>query len=498
MSDRLARNALYLTVASVGQKILAFVYFLLLARALQPELTGLYSIVLSLVTTFYVVADLGIPSVVIRDVAKNPAGAAALVRRALAFKLPCTVLALILANGAAWALGYEPEARVLVALASGTLFLDSLSLLFYSVLRGLHVLAYEAFGMFVGQLVSLVVGAIVLFTHPSLSVLILVLTCGSLLNVILSAVQVARRLGKEALCPVATRADIRTLGKAALPFFLAAAFVKLFSTLDVQFLKYFWGNADVGVYSVAYKFTYAFQFLPLSFVAALYPAMSDRVGQKDMPGLAALFDKATRYMLLLSVPLALGISFVAGDAVRLVGPGYAAAVPVLLFLPFVLIPSFLDFPIGSLLNAAGRQHIKTALFGATLVVNVVCDALLVPTYGMWGAGIGSLISLVFLVTGGFLCVPRVIQGYRLTRVWKLALPILLAGAAMRVAIHFTREAAIWLKLGLKMELLAVVLVACLVYVAGLYATRAIGPEDLRMFTRVFRRSSVEEKNEAYV
>ena len=71
MTSKVARNTLYLTGASIGQKIIAFVYFLLLARIMQPEQTGIYFLVTSFVTMFSVVTDLGIVPVVIREVAKS-------------------------------------------------------------------------------------------------------------------------------------------------------------------------------------------------------------------------------------------------------------------------------------------------------------------------------------------------------------------------------------------------------------------------------------------
>ncbi len=481
---------MYLTVASIGQKVLAFAYFLLLARLLQPEKTGLYAVALSLATTFSVIADFGTPSVVIRDVAKDPVHSLSLVRQAFAFKLPLTLFAIIASNATAYLLGYEPDARLLVALAGGILFLDSLSIFFYGVLRGLHVLAYESLGMFVGQLMTLVGGALALWLHPTLPVLILTLTLGSLFNAAYASCQVVRRLGMRALMPQWTKSGFRHIAKAAFPFFLAAGFVKLFGSLDVQFLKFFQGNAAVGVYSVAYKFTYAFQFLPLAFVAALYPSMSALVGNKDMAGLERLFEKSMRYMLLLSIPLAFGISFIADQAVGLVGSTYGAAIPVLSFLPFVLIPSFLDFPIGSLLNASGRQGTKTALFGATLAVNFLLNLYAVPRYGMMGAAGASVFSIVFLVLGGLHFVPGIIRGYRHARLIRIAFPFVFAGMAMRLMGHAARIGLDrWTTMSPRIELMLVVCASACTYAVTLWLTRAVSAHDVRGFTRLFRRTS---------
>lgn len=494
MSARLAKNALYLTIASVGQKLLSFGYFLVVARFLQPERTGLYAAALSLVTIFAVVADFGTPSIVIREVARRPEEALPFVRRALAVKIPMTLLAILLAFFASNALGYAPAERELVMLAAGVLACDSISVFFYGVLRGLHRLEYEALGMMMGQLVTLTVGLIALAIHPTLPMLILALTVGSLSNAILSSIQVVRRLGWKALLPAWTTEGIRAVIKEAWPFFLAAAFVKVYSSLDLQFLKWFFGNTIAGLYSVAYKFTFAFQFLPLAFVAALYPGMSALVGKKDTEGLGRLFESATRYLLLLAVPLAFGLSLVAQGAVALLGPQYAEAVPVLRVMPFILLPSFLDFPIGSLLNASGRQRTKTAIFGVTLLLNFALDFFLVPKFAMFGAIGGSFASLCFLVAAGMYFVPSVIPGFRYARVWRVTWPIALSGVAM---------AAIgWLTSPLLrhvhpiLALLITVFVSIVAYVAALWLTGAVRPSEVRQTVASLRRSPEYAENPA--
>ncbi len=489
MSDRLARNAFYLTLSSIGQRVVSFVYFLLLARVLQPERIGRYWIALALVGAFHFVADLGTPSFIVREIAKDPAQALPLARRTLALKLPATLVALAAANAAAWLLGYEAAARWLVLLAGIALFIDSLNALFYAVLRGLHLLVHQSIGAFTGQLLVLTAGGLVLAFHPSLTLLVLVLPLGSLVNLAISAGQVGRRLGWKALVPSWTLSGLVQIFALSLPFFLGITFSGVSETLDVQLIKIFWGNAVVGVFSVATRFTFAFQFLPLSFTTALVPGMSALVGRRDQAGLATLFENAVRYLLLLAVPLALGIGLVAPDAVRLVGASYDAAVPVLSLLPLVLIPIFLSFATGALLNATGRQYTQTALVGVTLLASLLLELWLVPAKGMTGAAIGSIVSMSLLAFGGFLFVPHVIPDYRLRRVARLALPIVASGLAMLLAGHGLRSALARTSSSPVLRVAVVVAGSALAYAAVLLVTRGLHADDLRMLLRLARGGS---------
>ena len=64
--------------------------------------------------------------------------------------------------------------------------------------------------------------------------------------------------------------------------------------------------------------------------------------------------------------------------------------------PEVLLPIFLDFPVGSLLNATHRAHLKTSAMVGTMVVNILLNTLLVPSLGPVGAAWAGVFSFWFL------------------------------------------------------------------------------------------------------
>jgi len=311
MPTPVAKNTLYLTVASIAQKILAFFYFLMLARVMLPEATGDYFLALSITAIFSTISDLGVTPVVIRDVAKVPERAADLIRRAVWLKIPFMALATVGAVAMSWLLGYDATVRELVLIASLVMLADALSLLFYGVLRGNHTLRFESLGIFVGQTCTLLFGGLVLLTYPSLHLLVLALLVGSTFNALYSARQVVAIYGWGVLRPRFDMEAIRTLLIAALPFALAGIFVKVYSYVDSIIISKIIGTTAVGVYAVAYKFTYAFQFLPMAFVAALYPGMSAMVGKRDTDGLTRLFDDAIWYVAVLAAPISFGLWAVA-------------------------------------------------------------------------------------------------------------------------------------------------------------------------------------------
>lgn len=398
---RIAKNAFWLMAATAGQKILAFVAFTLVARAIGKELTGVYFYAVSVTSIFVTFTDLGMTPVVIRAIAGDRKDGERLLTAALRAKIflvPLSILAALI-----YAIGFGADRVTLATIAIACLVMsaDTVHMVLYATLRGRQNLRPESVGMVVGQVLSAslsVTAAYLGFGPVGLAVALL---AGSAWNVAWSAFQ-ARRFGIALLRP--KRADFRQLAVEALPFGIAGIAVKVYSYVDSLFLHIFHGSAAVGLYAVAYKLTYALQFLPLTFTAALYPALASAYANKEKDDLRRTFLGSLRLMAAIGFPLSAGLSALSPRIIPLLyGSDFLGTVPAFTILPWVLLPIFLDFPIGSLLNATHRAHLKTSAMVATMVVNVILNAILVPPYGPVGASWAGVASfwLLYLIGAWF-------------------------------------------------------------------------------------------------
>ncbi|MFH1142210.1 MAG: flippase [Candidatus Uhrbacteria bacterium] len=467
-SANIAQNTLYLTVASVGQKILAFVYFMFIARVMKVEGTGAYFLAISLTTIFSIVADFGMQPVIIREIAKGRE-VDRLIRTVLGIKIPLMILAFFTVIIASHLLGYDPLVQKLVSLAAVVMVLDSVSLTFYGILRGQQLLKYESLGIFLGQALILLVGGSVLLMSPSLPMLIVALIAGSSFNALFSLFIVVRRFGTKALIPTWDNAFVQRVLKIALPFALAGAFVKVYSYIDTVLLSQFLGAGAVGIYAIAYKLTYAFQFLPMAFIAALYPGISSLL-VNDRDRVVKVFEDAMWYMMLLATPIVLGIWSIADQLIpAFVGSEFMESILPLQILIFVLFFIFLDFPIGALLNAADRQVTKTIIMGATMVVNVVLNLILIPQYGVVGATISALGGFLVLFVAGLYFVPQIIS-WKPVRLIRRLYPILISGIIMATVSVFLKE---------YLHFVLVIALASVVYFALLFGLKALSWKQVK-------------------
>ncbi len=473
-TSKLAKNTLFLTAASIGQKCIAFAYFAILANYLGSSGNGAYFLALGMITTIGVLDDIGLTSVLTREVARTPGDAARWLRSILGFKLFTIPFSIIIAFILPAVVGYTEQVQMLVLLALGIMIADTLSLTFYSVLRGMQNLAYESLGIFSGQLLSTVLGFVLIVTHTAtLPTLVLALTLGSTFNLVFSAYQVARRLGIKSLLPKVSFDTV--LLRMALPFFLAAVFVKVYSYFDSFVLNAILGQAAVGVYSVAYKLTYAFQFLPLAFVGALYPTMS--AAAEKPAELKKIFLDAEWYVSFLAAPIVFGIWALAPEIIGHFSPDYVSAAVPLSILIFVLLPIFLDFPIGSLLNATRRQHIKTGIMGSVMVINAVANLVLIPLMGIAGACVAALIAFIFMFGAGWYFAAPV-ASLKFVELVKSVGGFYLSGLVMALAVFVVKE---------HVPFIASMVIGGLVYVICIFASRAFTLDHLRSFRQILRR-----------
>ncbi len=437
-AQTIAKNAAWLMIATAAQKLVAFFAFFFVARLNGADITGRYFYAVAITSVFVVLTDLGLTPVVIREMAADEKRGMAMLAKAVrakAFLIPLAILATgtyallsVLATGVQTIFApLNQEIFIAVAIACGVMSADAISLLAYGVLRGQRKLSYEAFGMLACQIITATMAISVSLLLPhNVYALIGALLCGSIWNVAWSTWQLRKlnlRLDTDVVIPW------RELMRLALPFALAGIFVKVYSYVDTLMLKEFRTTLEIGQYAVAYKVTYAFQFLPLTFVAALYPGLSSAHASKDHEALRRVFQGSLRLMMLTSVPVAVCLSVFSRWIPWIYGSSFVGSVQPLAILSWVLIPIFLDFPIGSLLNATRRAGLKTTSMGVAMVVNALANLALVPVLGPVGAAWSGLISFSLLCVLGFWFVRRDLD-------WSWFIGFALQGAGAALCLWF--------------------------------------------------------------
>jgi O-antigen/teichoic acid export membrane protein len=395
----IARNTSYLTLALILQKIISFTYFIILTRALGLEMMGQYYAAISFTTIFAIFIDLGFANTLTREVAKHQEQAATWLGNVVALKIPLAILTLVAALGTALIFGYDNLGFQLILVSSVSMILDSFTSTFFAAVRGFHNLKFESISSVVFQVIVLGLGYLALLNNWGVLAAMMVLAIASIYNFVYSFLIVRYRLNlKWAL--VFQKDFIANIFNISWPFALFAIFQRFYLYIDSVMIGILANYHQVGVYQIAFKIIFALQFLPMAFTASLYPAMSSYwVDNKEQ--LVKSFERAMNYLIMISLPIIGGVIALDDKIIDLFKAGNEALWPLRISI-LALFFIFVNFPIGSLLNACDKQRRNLFFMASVTVISVSANFILIPRFQAIGASITVLATNAIMFVFGIL------------------------------------------------------------------------------------------------
>jgi len=474
--NNIAKNTSYLTIALIIQKFLSFFYFVILARSLGPESLGKYYFAISFTTIFAIFIDLGLVNYLTRETAKTGERSPRLLSNILGLKVVTSFLSLLAVfifiniSGT-----HDVVTKQLVYISSICMILDSFTMTFFGSARGFHNLKFESISSVVFQFIVLSTGWTFLFLGFDIRIIMASLVLASLFNFFYSWFILKFKIK----IPLKISFDfsyIKQVLLLSLPFALYGIFQRLFTYLDSVLISYFSGDYYVGIYQVAFKIIFALQFLPMAFIASLYPAMSYYwLNNKEQ--LAIAFRRSLDYLLLISVPISTAIFLLANEVILIFKDNYLEAVWPLRISILALIFVFINFPIGSLLNACDKQVRNTRNMLITLIFSVILNIILINKYQALGASIVVLVSNILMFVLGIVECRKIID-YKFRYNFVNFLRIALASALMGVFIIFLKAV---------INIFVLCIIAMFIYFAILFLIGGFKKADLQYILNSFKK-----------
>jgi O-antigen/teichoic acid export membrane protein len=386
------RNSVHLLLAYVIPRVFTVLSVVVAARFLGTERFGGYGAAAASAVILSVLASMGMLPLLVREIARAPERAGALLRTAHRIKMVTGVAMLLVAWAltGSWFAGQPGPRWAAMVLCAGWVvhaFAENVAAYYQAVERmGRWTQASSIFGI-----VSSISGVVLLLSTDSIVAycwgFVLGWSCG--LTWLVLGLPAEVRSSPNA-------AGARDLLRGLAPF--AAAFVGLtvYCKVDVLMLERA-SHAEAGLYTAAYKFVDVFQALVIVAASAVYPRLA-RAGERSPRSEGG--RRAAELLLLGALPAGLTLSLASTPLVLLVfGEAYAGAGEVLGRLA-LLFPLLSLTILGSyILGAVGRMGPVAFLYGAALVVNVVMNLWLIPEFGAVGASTARLISEGVLVIG---------------------------------------------------------------------------------------------------
>lgn len=271
----------------------------------------------------------------------------------------------------------------------------------------------------------------------------------------------------------------RDLFSYSLPLVLAGVIYSLVGQIDYFVIGYFLGSDDVGQYRVAYLLS-SNLLIVLSAITPIFKPMVAESKSNDSV-LEKRYQLATRWVTMLTLPLTI-ILILAPDVflTLLFTSEYslASASVVALTVGYLLNASF--GPEGMMLEGLGNTGLTLVNTFVLVGVNGLLDVLLVPRFGILGAGIATGSALTIAGLAG------VIEIYFLRSIHPYSLWLLRVAVAALLPLIVGRVLVTYLAGILQTALFLPVLVV-VTYVIGLRITGGFNNDDREVASRIDTR-----------
>jgi O-antigen/teichoic acid export membrane protein len=237
-----------------------------------------------------------------------------------------------------------------------------------------------------------VLSAFLLGMPVSASLAIGVVLIATLVSLLVQTGFVWLRLRK--IVPPGPRARrVRDWFTTAVPLVFVDGTLILFSNADILILSLFVEPATIAIYFAASRILQLVAFVQYAATAATAQRFTTLNALGDESALNKLARTTTQLTMIASVGAAAVIYLAAPFLLDLFGEGFDGAMPVLAILMAGLIAQAFAGPGEDLLNMLGEERACAATCVAALVLNVVLNFALIPSFGLIGAAVATAVSV---------------------------------------------------------------------------------------------------------
>lgn len=384
------RNTSWLFLEKAMRLVSGLVVGIWVARYLGPEQFGILNYALSFVGLFLTLATLGLDGIVIREVLKKPENRNQIIGTSFFLKLAgATVVMLILLVTLQYTESSYEEYFLILAIGASVLFqsFNVIDYQFQSMVRSKFVVIASLGSLLVSSALKIV---LILFHFP-----LIYFGLVFLIEALVLAVGLIILYRKQGFSPGDWKfrwPTAKLLLKDSWPLILSGLVITMYMKIDQIMIKSMLNHEAVGQYAAAVRLSEIWYFIPIVIANSVFPSIvnSKKISTKLYHH---RLQKLYSLMVLISVVIAIPITFGSDALVHfLYGAAYSDASTVLMIHIWSAVFIFLLHASGKWL--VNENYTMNAFYRNLLgaVLNISLNLYLIPTMGIVGSAIATLIS----------------------------------------------------------------------------------------------------------
>lgn len=190
--------------------------------------------------------------------------------------------------------------------------------------------------------------------------------------------------------------------KNSYPMFLAASLMLIMSYIDSFMIAYYLDEYQVGIYSACINLSMIITFIPIAIGGFISPKVSKAYSENNIQEVKNIFKNSLVIIVVVTLPIFSVLYIYAESFLSLFGTAFTSATLTLLITNIAFLSEALCGPVGFVMNMTDNQHIFMRILLVSLLINITFNALLIPIYGINGAAIAMLLSMLFWTVGSLI------------------------------------------------------------------------------------------------
>ena len=471
---KIAKNTSFLLISQIISYIFTFFITMYAARYFGASIFGIWSIALSITGIFGIFADLGMSTLMVREISRNLSARDKYISNIFFMKIILSILTFGLIIIIVNIIGYPEIVKNIIYIVTISVIIGSFSGILSAIFQANEKMEYISLSTIMSSMIVLLGTAFMIYYNLSIVffAFINVVSTG-----LVSAYIIIKYIQKFPIPQF--RIDFsfwKPVLKESWPFGITALSGMLYNYIDSIMLSVIQGTEVVGWYSAAYRLMMITLFIPNAINMAIFPVMS-QFYTSSKNSLKLMNEKYFKYMIILGVPLGVGVTILADKIILTIfGPGYSQSIIALQILIWTIILAFAGAPFVQLLQSVNKQHIITKISTISVITNVLLNLLLIPFFSYIGASFATLIAAVFSTGYIFLVTYKVGYGISFKIVINDLFKVIFSTLVMSIFILYFKD----------LNLVLLSITATLLYFSSIYFVGCIDEVDIMLLKQLRR------------
>ena len=384
------KNTSWLFAEKVLRILISFVVTIFVVRYLGPKDFGLLSYAISFYGLFSAISILGLESITIRELVKNPDKRDDILGSVFLLRLLGGVCTIIFIALTLYFSGESTNISILILIVSVSAIFQSFSVVDY-YFRAEVKAKYSVYVFSSAVLIVAVLKIMLIIIEAELIYFVIVFSVEFLLAAF--GFLIVYRFNKLKLSGWKLNKKIAvSLLKDSWPLILSGLVVSVYMKVDQVMIKNMLNSEEVGYYAAAVKLSEAWYFIPVALTNSLFPAIVN-AKKVSVDFYNNRMQKLYDILAWMAIAIALPVSIFSSEIISIIfGNEFQSAAPVLTIYVWAGVAVFLGVASSQYLINENLTKLSFSRTFIGMVLNILLNFILIPKYGIVGAAIATLVS----------------------------------------------------------------------------------------------------------